>query len=91
MKLLGKRILIKKPERKESSIIELSEEQKEAMDREMMMKYSKLEVAEVGDECTSVKKGDTVYVGRSLEHAEIIDVEGSLFFMLNEAQVSIIW
>ena len=91
MKLLGKRILIKKPERKEPSLIELSEEQKEAMDREMMMKYSKLEVAEVGDECASVKKGDTVYVGRGLEHAELIDIEGSLFFMLNEAQVSIIW
>lgn len=92
MKLLGKRILIKKPvTKKEKSVIELSVETEQAIDKELLLKYTKLEVAEVGDECIKIKKGDIVYIGSALENAELIDIDDSFFFIINEMQVSIIW
>jgi hypothetical protein len=90
MQLLGKRLLIKKPERP-VSVIELSDEAREALDKEFIKRYTRLEVFEVGSDCTTIKKGDFVYLGTSLEHSEIVEIDETLYFMVNEAQVSIVW
>jgi co-chaperonin GroES (HSP10) len=89
-KVLGKRVLIAKPETPESPVL-LTDDVKAQMEREMIAKWSKLPVAAVGEECNSVKAGDQVYVGRALEHAEVILIEEQTYFMINEAQVSIVW
>jgi co-chaperonin GroES (HSP10) len=89
-KVLGKRVLIEKPETPESPVI-LTDDVKAKMEKEMIATWSKLPVAATGEECTSVKTGDLVYVGRALEHAEVLLIEEKTYFMINEAQVSIIW
>jgi co-chaperonin GroES (HSP10) len=89
-KLLGKRVLIEKPEIPTSPVV-LTDEVKEQMERDMMVRWSKLPVAAVGEECTSVKSGDLIYIGRALEHAEILIIDEKTYFMINEAQISIVW
>jgi len=89
-KVLGKRVLVEKPETPESPVI-ISDEVKAQMEKEMIATWNKLSVAATGEECTSVKAGDLVYIGRALEHAEILLIEEKTYFMINEAQVSIIW
>ena len=90
MKLLGKRVLVKKPARKESKI-ELSEADKASIDSDLMKSYTELEVTHVGDEVTNVKVGDRVYIGTSLEHSELIQIEDDFFFMVPDRDIAIIW
>jgi len=90
MKLLGKRVLVKKPARKESKI-ELSEADKASIDADLMKSYTALEVTHVGDEVTNIVVGDRVYIGTSLERAEVIQIENDYFFMVADRDISIIW
>jgi hypothetical protein len=86
----GKRVLIEKPVRKESAVI-LGEDVQANLDADMMLQWSHLKVAAVGDECTSVKAGDQVYVGSALANSEVVEIEGSVFFIVYESNVAIIW
>jgi hypothetical protein len=88
--LKGKRILIEKPVRKESAVI-LGEDVQVSLDADMMKQWSHLRVVAVGDECTSVKVGDQVYVGTALANCEVVDIEGYMFFIAYESNVAIIW
>jgi hypothetical protein len=88
--LKGKRILIEKPVRKESAVI-LGEDVQAGLDADMMKQWTKLRVVAVGDECTSVKVGDKVYVGSALANSEIVDIDGYVFFIVYETNVAIIW
>ena len=88
--LKGKRILIEKPVRKESAVI-LGEDVQAGLDADMMKQWTKLRVVAVGDEVTSVKAGDKVYVGSALANSEIVDIEGYVFFIVYESNVAIIW
>jgi hypothetical protein len=88
--LKGKRILIEKPVRKESAVI-LGEDVQAGLDADMMKQWSRLKVVAVGDECTSVKVGDHVYIGSALANCEVVDIEGSVFFIAYESNVAIIW
>jgi hypothetical protein len=86
----GKRVLIEKPVRKESAVI-LGEDVQANLDADMMLQWSRLKVVAVGDECTSVKAGDQVYVGSALANSEVVEIEGSVFFIVYESSVAIIW
>jgi len=88
--LKGKRILIEKPVRKESAVI-LGDDVQAGLDADMMKQWSRLKVVAVGDECTSVKVGDHVYIGSALANCEVVDIEGSVFFIAYESNVAIIW
>lgn len=88
--LKGKRILIEKPVRPESQVI-LTEDVQASMDTEFMKSWTKLRVVAVGDEVTSIKTGDKVYIGTALSNCELIDIEGYMFFIAHESNVSIIW
>jgi len=90
MKIRGKRILIEKPASPESSVV-LTEEVKAALDRELFKKYSRLQVTAVGDEVTGIVPGDEVYVGAALANAEVVDIDGTLYFMVYESSVAIVW
>lgn len=90
-KVRGKRVLIKKPVIKKESLIEFTPAMEAEYERDMMMKYTKLEVAEVGNEVTDIKPGDLVYVGGAIAHSEVIQIEEEFFFLVPEHAVSIIW
>ena len=91
MKLLGKRVLIEKPVRPATIGITLGEKDTQDLDKEFIKKYARMNVYDAGDECTKVKRGDQVYIGTALEHAEIIDIDDKLYMMVNEMSISIIW
>ena len=89
--LRGTRILLSKPEEKES-MIELSEKDKLMIEEDLKKKWSALEVYAVGKDVVSVEALDKVYVQISaLEHAERIEIEGKIKFMIREQDVAIIW
>ena len=90
-KVRGKRVLIKKPVIKRESLIEFTPAMEAEYERDMMMKYTKLEVADVGNEVTDIKPGDLVYVGAAIAHSEVIQIEEEFFFLVPEHAVSIIW
>jgi len=91
MKLLGNRILISKPEMKES-VLALSDGDKALIEAEARKTWSKLEVYAVGDNVINVKQGDKVYIRvTALELAERIEVEGDMKFMIHEQDIAIIW
>jgi len=89
--LRGKKVLIKKPIIKRDSLIEFTPAMEAEYEQSMIKKYSKLEVYAVGDDVMDIKAGDLVYIGASIAHSEIIDIEGELFFLVNEQSISIIW
>ena len=71
-KLLGNRIYVEVPKKEESKLI-VDENTKEALQKEMLKKMSKLTVFDVGDLVTNVKPGDVVLVDPSkLREAMVI-------------------
>jgi len=89
--LRGRRILIEVPVRKESTI-KLSEKDNDAMMYEAMKQWNRLTIYAVGDKVEDVKVGDVVYIAvGQLEHAEKVDIDGSVKLMLNEMDIAIIW
>ena len=89
--VLGKRVIIKKPVIKKESLIEFTPAMEAEYEQEMMKKYSQLEVFAVGNAVTDVKAGDLVYVGSAIAHSEVLEIEGNIYFMVNEQAISIIW
>jgi len=90
-KLRGTRILLSKPEEKES-VIELTEKDKQALEDELKKKWSRLEVYAVGNSVEDVYIGDQVYVQISaLEYAERIEIDGKIKFMVREQDIAIVW
>jgi len=89
--LRGRRILIEVPKKKES-VITLSEKDKDALMYEEMKAWNRLTIYAVGDKVEDVVVGDVVYIAVSqLEHAEKVDIDGSVKLMLNEMDIAIIW
>ena len=90
MKLHGKRILIEKPVKPESQVL-LTPEAEQAMEQDWMKSWTKLKVFAVGSDCNIVQPVDLVYIGNALANSEIIDLDGTLYFLVNEAAVCITW
>jgi co-chaperonin GroES (HSP10) len=88
--LQGNRVLIEKPETKESPVL-LTDNAKAEFERDLMSRWMKLKVFAAGTECTRIKEGDMVYVGKTLEHSEVVIIEDKTLFLLNENSVPIIW
>ena len=89
--LRGRRILIEVPVMKESTI-KLSAKDDDALMYESMKQWNRLTIYAVGDKVEDVVAGDVVYIAVSqLEHAEKVDIEGSVKLMLNEMDIAIIW
>jgi co-chaperonin GroES (HSP10) len=89
--LRGKKVMLDRPEKKESTI-ELTPESEAAQDRELMKSWTKLNVFAVGTEVDDVKEGDKVYVFVSaLSHAEVIVVNDKKKMIVNQADILMIW
>lgn len=90
-KLRGRRILITKPVKKESSL-ELSAETEAALDADAMKRWTALEVYAIGEDVEEVAVGDKVYVPTyGLQQAEVLEVGGALRMMISEGDVAIVW
>jgi len=71
-KLLGNRIYVELPKKEESKLV-VDENTKEALQREMLKKMSKLTVYAVGDMVTNVAVGDVILVDpTSLSKSHVI-------------------
>lgn len=89
--LRGRRILVEVPVKKES-VIKLSTKDDDALMYEAMKQWNRLTIYAVGDKVEDVVVGDLVYIAvGQLEHAEKVDIDGSVKLMLNEMDVAIIW
>lgn len=90
-KLLGARVLLTRPVRPKSAI-QLSPEAEAELDKEMMAKWTALEVFATGPEVTSVKTGDKVYVPVTyLQHADIVVFGEEQKMMVAERDIALIW
>jgi hypothetical protein len=91
MKLLGKRVLLTTPKKKES-IIELTPEVEKQLEMDMIQEWTNLEIYAVGADVTTFKPGDKVYVSvSSLSSAERIMIDNEPKLMINEFEIAIIW
>jgi hypothetical protein len=91
MQLKGRRVLLNKPEVKESQF-ELSESDKHALEMDMRKTWTKLEVYAIGDDVESVKVGDKVYMGiTGLQASEAVELEDGMKLMVAERDIAIVW
>jgi len=89
--LRGKKVMLDRPEKKESAI-ELTPESEAAHDRELMKSWTKLNVFAVGTEVDDVKEGDKVYVFVSaLANAEVLVINDKKKMVVNQADILMIW
>jgi hypothetical protein len=91
-KLLGHRIYVNIPKKDDSKII-VDENTKEALQREMLKKMSKLEVFDIGDLVTSVSIGDFILVDPSkLKDAMVIPLsDGRDVLLVSPFDVVHVW
>ena len=74
-KLLGNRIYLEMPKEEEESKLIVDENTKEALQRELLNKMSKLKVVQVGTIVTEIKVGDYVLVDpAALNRATLVPV-----------------
>jgi hypothetical protein len=74
-KLLGNRIYLEMPKEDESSKLIVDENTKEALQRELLNKMSKLKVLQVGTVVTEIKVGDWVLVDpAALNRATLVPI-----------------
>jgi hypothetical protein len=93
MKLLGNRIYLKMPEQQEENKLIVDENTKEALQREMLKKFSKLTVHSVGDIVTNIKPGDVVLVDPSkVSQGHLIDLsDDEQVILVSPFDVIMIW
>ena len=91
MKLMGRRVLINVPKKKES-VIELSAKDEDDIMQEAMKQWSRLEVYAVGYSVEGLAPGYKVYITPdSLQRAEKVEVDNEVRLMVSEGDIAIIW
>ena len=93
MKLLGNRIYVEMPKQNEDRKLIVDENTKEALQKEMLKKMSKLKVHTVGDLVTSIKAGDIILVDPgSLSKAPLINLSNDEeVILVSPFDVIMIW
>lgn len=90
-RLIGKRILLNKPTKPESKI-QLTPEAEAEIEKEMMAKWTALEVHAVGDEVSICAPGQKVYVETyALQSAGVVNLGDEIKLMVAERDVAIVW
>lgn len=91
MKLVGRRVLINVPKKKES-VLELTAKDEEMIMQDAMKMWTKLEVYAVGDTVDKLMAGDKVYITTgSLQNAEKVEIDDEIKLMVSEGDIAIIW
>jgi hypothetical protein len=91
MRLKGKRVLLNRPHI-EKSVIEMTQDVQDKINKDNFAKWTQLEVFAIGEEVTGINPGDKVYISKNgIEHCEIIEIEDSLKLIVNEGQICLIW
>jgi len=91
MKLMGRRVLINVPKKKES-VLELTAKDEDTIMQEAMKLWTKLEVYAIGDTVDKLSPGDKVYITTgSLQNAEKVEIDGDVKLMVSEGDIAIIW
>lgn len=93
MKLLGNRIYIEMPKQEEESKLIVDENTKEALQKEMLKKFSKLTIHTVGDTVSNMKAGDVVLVDPGvLSKAPLINLsDDEQVLLVSPFDVIMIW
>lgn len=91
-KLLGNRIYLEIPKKEESKLI-VDENTKEALEKEMLKKMSKLTVHSVGTAIMDIKQGDVVLVDpAALQKASLIPLsDDENVLLVSPFDVIMIW
>lgn len=91
-KLLGNRIYLEIPKKEESKLI-VDENTKEALEKEMLKKMSRLIVHSVGTSIMDIKVGDVVLVDpQALQKASLIPLsEDEQVLLVSPFDVVMIW
>ena len=91
--LLGNRIYLEMPKQEDDSKLIVDENTKEALQREMLKKFSKLTVHTVGDIVTTIKTGDVVLVDPgTLTKAPLVNLsEDEQVLLVSPFDVIMIW
>lgn len=91
MKLVGRRVLINVPKKKES-VLELTAKDEEMIMQDAMKMWTKLEVYAVGDTVDKLMAGDKVYITTgSLQNAEKVEIDDEIKLIVSEGDIAIIW
>ena len=94
-KLLGNRIYLEMPKEDEESKLIVDENTKEALQRELLNKMSKLKVVQVGTIVTEIKVGDWVLVDPAALNkakAPLVDLsEDEQVLLVSPFDVIMIW
>jgi len=93
MKLLGNRIFLHMPKEDEQSKLIVDENTKEALQKEMLKKMSKMTVHSIGDTVSTVKEGDIIMVDPyALQKAPMIPLsEEETVLLVSPFDVIMIW
>lgn len=87
----GHRVLLNRPKREER-LIQLTPEMEEELNMKELANLKRLEVYALGEEVTSLKVGDFVYVNLMyLQSAELVEVEGEEKIMVSDRDIAIVW
>lgn len=92
-KLRGNRVLLDKPAKPEPKTDLILNENVEAeQEKEMMKKWTHLNVHAVGEEVQDVNAGDKVYVRTgALHNAEIIEFGEDIKMIVKDFDIAMIW
>ena len=93
-KLLGNRIYLEMPPQDEDTKIVVDENTKEALQRELLNKMSKLKVVQVGTVVTEIKEGDWVLVDpAALNRATLVPINDNddRVILVSPFDVIMIW
>jgi len=93
MKLLGNRVYLEMPVQEEENKLIVDENTKEALQREMLKKFSKLKVHTIGDTVSTMKKGDIVLVDPGvLSKAPLVNLsDDEQVLLVSPFDVIMIW
>lgn len=92
MKLLGNRIYVEMPKEDNDSKLIVDENTKEALQKEMLKKMSKLTVHSVGDTVNNIKTGDVILVDPlALQKSPLIMLEKETVLLVSPFDVIMIW
>lgn len=91
--LLGNRIFLYMPKEEEKSKLIVDENTKEALQKEMLKKMSKMTVHSVGDLVTTVKPGNVVLVDPyALQKAPMISIaDDEIVLLVSPFDVILVW